>query len=232
MLEQLGFVNRASSCGRFHLRHILFFAVVGFIALTASGCDRIVHDASQEKDVRELTHAMDSFRERFGTLPPSADDPKRFSGFVRKAFPTARVGGATPVAMDPAHALVFWLSGVSTSSRTPFEVGAKDRHEFFKFPQDRVRGARFYPTVEMQSDPYVYFHFEDYGRTDFNGFRPYYRRDGANKTYFASDSMQIIGPGKDGKLGRGGLITELSEEDRDNVVSFDTRRVGDIGVEE
>jgi hypothetical protein len=38
------------------------------------------------------------------------------------------------------------------------------------------------------------------------------------------------GPGKDGKLGRGGTLKELAEEDRDNVVSFAKVVVGEFEV--
>ncbi|RIK81166.1 MAG: hypothetical protein DCC68_09495 [Planctomycetota bacterium] len=46
--------------------------------------------------------------------------------------------------------------------------------------------------------------------------------------YLAPKTCQIIGPGKDGKLGRGGSLLELSEEDRDNVVSFAKELVGEL----
>lgn len=50
--------------------------------------------------------------------------------------------------------------------------------------------------------------------------------------YLAPETCQIVGPGKDGKLGRGGPLFELSEEDRDNLVCLAKGLVGEVDWEE
>lgn len=184
-------------------------------------------------EVIKLHDAMESFKEKFGVLPPSTTDERSISRFTNKAFPTASQTALStlPHKLDASEALVFWLSRVSTDAKDPFAADAKERYTFFRFPASRVRDGRFYPPSDGETDPYVYFRYEDYDRAEYKGFRPYYRSEGEDwrhREYFAPFTCQIVGPGPDGKLGRGGLITELSEADRDNVVSFDMRPVGEI----
>ncbi len=67
--------------------------------------------------------------------------------------------------------------------------------------------------------------------TKYKDFEPYYVPDDkapGGKRYLAPETCQIIGPGKDGKLGRGGSLKKIAEEDRDNVVSFAKEVVGEM----
>ncbi len=189
-----------------------------------------------DREVRHLGFAMVEFNEKFNSLPPNGDSEERLRRFVRKAFPQARgvSARAVPEQLDAAEALVFWLSGVSTDPRDPFAKDAGERYVFFEFPSDRVRDGRFYPKADGETDPYVYFDWEDYDGSEYRGFRPYYwpqddRR--GNREYSGPETCQIVGPGKDGKLGRGGSMAELSAEDLDNEVSFDARLVGEIAAD-
>lgn len=188
---------------------------------------------ARSSEVIRLYDAMESFREKFGVLPPSTTDEECIARFTKKAFPTASQTALSTLPHNPdaSEALVFWLSRVGMDAKDPFAADANERHTFFEFPASRVREGRFYPPCDGETDPYVYFRYEDYDRAEYKGFRPYWRKeseDGRFHEYFAQETCQIVGPGPDGKLGRGGLITELSEADRDNVVSFDTRPVGEI----
>lgn len=189
-----------------------------------------------DREVRHLGFAMDAFKEKFNSLPPHGDNEERLRRFVRKAFPQARAvsAGALPKQLDAAEALVFWLSGVSTDPRNPFAKDAAERHVFFEFSRDRVREGRFYPKANGATDPYVYFAWDAFADAQYRGFRPYYWPHHVpwnTREYSAPETCQIVGPGKDGKLGRGGSLAELSEEDLDNEVSFDTRLVGEIAAD-
>ncbi len=207
-------------------------AAIGYVILFSHTCGGRI-DAQMYQEVSKLYGAMESFKEKFTALPPCTNDERRFTRFVSRAFPKYEAGVSTPMPekIDAAEALVFWLRGVGTNPADPFSSDADDRYIFFEFPESRVRDGRFYPPVNVETDPYVYFYYEDYGNAEYKGFRPYRWPDGEDRRgheYFAPETCQIIGPGKDGKLGRGGSLTELSEEDLDNIVSFSTLRVGDI----
>jgi hypothetical protein len=126
--------------------------------------------------------------------------------------------------------LVFWLSEISKNPKDPFARNDTDRYSFFEFPAGRVKQGKFFPPCDFDCQPYVYFQFTCYETAQHDGLHPYVRSQHRHgNEYFAPETCQIIGPGEDGKLGRGGLITDLSEEDRDNVVNFSTLRVGEIG---
>lgn len=188
-----------------------------------------------QQECSRLYGAMESFREKFDETPPNFDDMDRVARFVERVFPEYKPGVSAPYPrdLDAAEALVFWLGGISTEPADPFAPEAKERHKFYEFRPSGLHDGRYYPRGIDDTQPFVYFTHTSYATEEYEGFRPYVRSQrGREKEYCAPETAQIIAPGRDGKLGRGGLITKLSEEDRDNVVSFDTRRVGDIGVEE
>lgn len=191
----------------------------------------VPQEATVYNEVTKLHAGLEAFKEKFGEFPPNFDDKQRVARFVAKAFPEFKPGESAPYPddLDAAEALVFWLSGISTDPADPFAGGERDRFTFFQFPAGRVRDGRFYPPGDKGVPPYVYFVYTSYGTEEYEDFRPYVRsQDGRHKEYFAPESMQIIAAGRDGKLGHGGLITKLCEEDGDNIVNFSTQRIGDI----
>ncbi len=188
-------------------------------------------EAQWYQEVSRLYGAMESFREKFGQCPPNFDDMDRVAAFVEKAFPQYEAGTSTPYpeGLDAARALVFWLDEISTDPADPFAAKAAERFKFFEFPAARVRGGRFYQTGDEDAQPYVYFAHTSYDTVEYRGLRPYVRSEqGGVKEYFAPETAQIIAAGRDNQFGHGGLITNPCEADRDNIVAFHTRRVGDI----
>lgn len=230
--------NRDSSVGFVNVELLVVLTILGVLAglvllvvmTFVTHADR-KRDAQWYLEVIKLHAGMESFKEKFDELPPNFDDKQRVEAFVAKAFPQYKPGVSAPYPddLDAAEALVFWLSGISTDPADPFAGGERDRFTFFQFPAERMRDGRFYPPGDKDVPPYVYFVYTSYGTEEYEGFRPYVRsQDGRHKEHFAPESMQIIAAGRDGKLGHGGLITKLGEEDRDNIVNFTTQRIGDI----
>jgi hypothetical protein len=212
-----------------------FLAAVLAGAAAQSNADepKAVTEADQRKEVAKLSAAMESFKEKFSAPPPSVADEKQSRRFIIKAFPRARAGTAPPKLFDAAEALPYWLTRVSTNDGMPFVDEKEDvlRYKFIELAEDRLKDGRYYPTSDGKSDPYVYFSEDRYAASKYKNFEPYYVPDAkrkGGKNYLAPNTWQIIGPGKDGKLGRGGSLKELSEEDRDNVVSFAKVVVGEI----
>jgi hypothetical protein len=185
--------------------------------------------ADWQQECAKLYGAMESFREQYGEYPPNFDDEARVERFVRKAFPEYQPGISTPYPkdLDAARALVFWLSEISVDPADPFSKQKKQPFGFYEFRTSRLQNGRYYP--KDCTRPFVYFENGSYATVDYNGLRPYMRTqpDGA-VDYCAPETTQIIAPGDDDQLGHGGLLTNISEADRDNLVNFDTRSVGDI----
>jgi hypothetical protein len=192
-----------------------------------------VTQADQAAEVAKLHGAMESFREKFTAMPPSVGGERKLVRFVRKAFPSARAGSLPGKVPEAAESLPFWLSKVSTDPRQPFADDKEDvlRYKFYGFDEKRIKDGRYYPTSDFKTDPYVYFDSGGYAVGKYKEFEPYYLSDAKKpgvRNYLAAETCQIIGPGKDGKLGCGGSLLELSEEDRDNVVSFAKKVVGEV----
>lgn len=218
---------------------LLIVAVLVIVWIAASTWMQYVMARRSAERIKErisveahLLHAgMERFKEKFGQYPPNFDDDEAVMRFVKSAFPkyVEGVSSLPPKKLDAARALVFWLSDLGADPADPFAWNPKERLVFFDFPSHQIEFNRFYSEYNYDEGPYVYFHHASYNSVNYDGLRPY--RHGSSDQpgeYFASSSIQIIGSGEDGKLGRGGWIAELSEDDRDNVTSFSTLRMGDI----
>ncbi len=186
-------------------------------------------------EAQSLFAGMERFKEKFGQFPPNFDDDDAVMRFVKSAFPkfVEGVSSPPPKKLDAARALVFWLSELGSDPADPFAWNPKEQLVFFDFPSHQIEHNRFYSEYDYDEGAYVYFHHASYETVSYHDLRPY-RRGSTERPgeYFAPTTIQIIGSGKDCQLGRGGLITELSKEDRDNVVSFSTNVVGDIDLNE
>lgn len=233
----LGLVKAAGRCGLVVGICTLAWAIAGDGSWLAADEPDTVTEADQGSEAAKLYGAIQTFQE-FAALPPSTADAGRLKRFVRKAFPKVRAGSLLPETLpDAAEALPFWLVKLGTDPRMPFADEKSDdpRYSFYTFAENRLKDGRYYPTSDFKTDPYVYFCADDYARSKYKDFEPYYVPDAkkpGGKLYLAPETCQIIGPGKDGKLGRGGSLLELSEEDRDNVVSFGTVVVAEIDLED
>jgi hypothetical protein len=113
--------------------------------------------------------------------------------------------------------------------------------------KSRLKQGMYYPPGSTgDNPPYVYFQYETYDRATYThvdgSIKPYEfdravgSQGSGGRNFAAPDSIQIISAGLDRKLGKGGkLLSEsasggdyIAEDDEDNMVSFDTRKVGDI----
>jgi hypothetical protein len=215
---------------------------LGFVVMWSPWVLTHPPETEWQQETSKLHAAFESFHEKFGAYPPNFDDKERLAQFVKKAFPGYEPGVSTPYpeSLDAAEAIVFWLGRINGNPKNPFAASPQDPESlqrFYQFAESRIRDGRYYPPLRSNSaddsKPFVYFAWSDYDTAEYEGLRPYARsRVNGKNDYFAPESCQIIVAGRDGKLGRGGLITELSEEDHDNVVNFSTQRVEGIARRE
>jgi hypothetical protein len=190
-------------------------------------------EANWQQECAKLYGGMEAFKQQLGEYPPSFDDKDRVAQFVKRAFPQYEPGVSAPYPddLDAARALVFWLSEISSDPADPFSRQKKLPYAFYEFPTSGLQNGRYYPRDCTQ--PFVYCEHGSYATADYNGLRPYIRtQQGDDIEYCAPETVQIIAPGKDDQLGSGGLLATISKADRDNLVSFDTRFVGDIPMDE
>jgi hypothetical protein len=195
-------------------------------------------EARWQQEASKLYGGFETFREKFGTYPPNFDYKQRLAQFVKQAFPEYEPGVSTPYpeSLDAAEAIVFWLTRINTNPKDPFVADLNDPEGYFKFyrfEESRVCNGRYYPHRGEEMAPFVYFPSTNYDTAEYDGFRPYIRsRENGKNAYFAAETCQIIVAGRDGKLGRGGWIAELSEEVHDNLTSFSPMLVNDIARNE
>jgi prepilin-type N-terminal cleavage/methylation domain-containing protein len=237
---------------------------------------RSAKEAEISSEVNKLAQAVEVSKNQYQDYFPDGSQGGGGGGsggdlqrFTRKAFPEMQTqrGSRPPSDLNPARAIVFWLSEVSTDPMNPFRPpmanqsggkGVKMVHDFFSFNTGRLRTGLYYPPGTDPNTsgaaPYVYFCNRTYANASYDAggrrLKPYHygkKRtgqsggSGGNQNDFAApDSFQIIAAGMDKNMGTGGqLYSEegqgaggggdfITYDDEDNIVSFDTRRVGDI----
>ena len=219
---------------------------------------RNAQDTAVMVEVSKLDAAMKTFESKMTRLPPdgtSTDDLKRFTN---RAFVDLRDDAAKPPGdLNPARAVVYWLTQVSTDPTNPYgppkatggPADPKPAYDFFSFATDRVRNGLCYPPYsDPKADPpYVYFCSATYRDASYTfgrqRIRPYHygptnpSAPSRGLDYAAPGTFQIIAAGRDDEFGHGGRLYSdppaaggdlISPADEDNIVNFDTRLVGDI----
>lgn len=230
---------------------LVVIAIIGVLAaILVPTLYRVVYRAWESSIAMELNQlhlAIEAYKQKFGDYPPDfgnitspadlADPMNVVVRHMRKAFPRHQENlqtafwdtSATPPQpkLDPAEALVFWLSQLSEDPRYPI-TGSGNRVVLFPFDEKRFTdpdgdGLPSYLPPNGQETPYVYFDSRTYSTATYpwldspagqptqktgKVLRPYKRRlrdaDKEKQTpmkYANADTFQIISAGLDGEFG-------------------------------
>lgn len=157
---------------------LVVIVIIGILAAilvpTVAGAIRKAKIGAVSMELNQLSQAIDAYKLDQGDYPPDFSNRAAVVAHVRKAFPRniANVAGwlastpatKVPGALDPAEALVVWLSGLRNNPRDPMAINTAsgDPKVYFEFDQTRLRDVdadgwmEFYPKHGDQA-PYVYF---------------------------------------------------------------------------
>ncbi len=145
-------------------------------------------------ELNELAGALEAYKLKFGDYPPDFTDEAAFQAHMKKAFPRNVRGtlstdpngwfqdppwaasgvAVSPTTLDPAEALVFWLSAIKNNPRDPLDIDNKHPNssfvidgpgepvDFFTFDETRLidldnDGWPEYASKHSPNAPYVYF---------------------------------------------------------------------------
>jgi hypothetical protein len=169
-------------------------------------------------EIMGLAAAVETYKNNYHYYPPSRTED--MEAHVRRLFPRCADSVVVPE-LDPAEALVFFLSGYAHDPRNPLSPNARGM-PFFDFAPDRftdLDGDGWYEYRPLRPDsgnaPYVYFAVpygdQSYSNPAFKGVarpRPDVPKD-----------FQIMSAGLDGDFGTPG--DKRNRAARDNVTSYD-----------
>lgn len=183
---------------------LVVIAIIGVLAAliipTVGSVMRKVRLNTMAAELASLEQAIEAYRADREDYPPDFSNVHAVNAHLRRAFPRFRHSGwgddweakesggsaAYPArtvnpnmhrfSLDPAEALVFWLSGTSSDPRDPLfargavflpdgtavEVGNNDANEYFEFPLERLTdvdndGWPEFSSPHANNVPYVYF---------------------------------------------------------------------------
>lgn len=190
--------NRKSLHGFTLVEMLVVIAIIGILAAilvpALGGAIRRSKIGAVAMELNQLSQAVEAFKLEFSDYPPDFTDPVAFEAFMRKAFPrntremdytlstswfkappwTPPSGKVDPRTLDPAEALVFWLSAIKKNPRDPLNIdnkhpntsyvvdGAGEPVSFFEFDETRLididdDGWPEYASKHSPKAPYVYF---------------------------------------------------------------------------
>jgi prepilin-type N-terminal cleavage/methylation domain-containing protein len=197
--------SRRAACPRGGFTLVELLVVITIIGLLMAMMTSAVFDAYRAvqrsrhvSEISKLSQGMESYKEKFGAYPPDGTGGEQImKQHVRTAFPSWRGRGTSrpPADLNPAKAVVFWLSRISTDPTDPFRQttgsmsGTKagkedDRVNLMTFNNQQVKnGMYFPPDYDVDNDPpFVYFNSETYPRAvykferqEVSSIRPYDR---------------------------------------------------------
>lgn len=218
-------IKRAIVAFLFFTAPMLFFVSLELVRVV----DSTVCYPHPQTEIDSLDQAMLIFKMRDGVYPPNFCDAKAVDEFWNKYFPYALE--RPPTDLDPAEALVFWLSGFSPDRTKPL-TGDGVRQPLFPFAQSRLKGTYPHQTyvadLDCMNKPFVYFDVSrSYKKPPlYENLTPYTIKT----TGRGSSDFQIICAGMDNDYGRGGnfpLDAGHSAGDEDNLTNFARGRLGD-----
>lgn len=157
---------------------LVVIAIIGILAAilvpTVAAAIRKAKISAVAAELTQLTQAIEKYKLDQSDYPPDFTNRLAVVAHVRKAFPrnTQNVAAwllttpatQAPPKLDPAEALVVWLSGLTNNPRDPIGIGTSsgDPKTYFDFDKTRLKDAdgdgwmEFYPK-HGDGAPYVYF---------------------------------------------------------------------------
>jgi len=177
---------------------LVVLAIIAILAATLiptiGGAIRRTKTARIAVELNQLAQAIEAYKAKFNDYPPDFTNWQAVQQHIKTAFPRAAVdlnlnntGGwwyrphwdttsgspnPDPKMLDPAEALVFWLSAIKANARDPLDIdnahpnavidGAGDPVSFFTFETARLTdidgdGWPEYSPQDAPDAPYVYF---------------------------------------------------------------------------
>lgn len=257
---------------------VIIGLIVGLTIPAITGAIATAKRARMAMDINQLESAIEAYKTaNGGEYPPDFSPDSIASGLIsthlRRAFPRNTVnmdqnwwtnayrpgtyfGVTNPMFknIDPAEALVFWLSGLVNNPQNPLNpvdangnlVGQAKSYFEFRTGQLRDRDGdgwpEYYP-ADAPSAPYLYFESHTYlsplafyplqNASSFGFARPYLDGSSATPVGVNPNKFQIICAGLDGNFG--GMVgpnnrklfpvgTNYTLEDRDNLTNFSEGR--------
>lgn len=211
--------------------------------------------AASRVEISGLDAAMIAFRARYGSFPPSsltisespggwavADQAKIRGMWPQFDFTRARDVNSNGVmtdtlTLDASECLVFFLSSTSANVTDPFQSGGNRVGPFFELDKGRLRDPdgdgfmSYYDALNTTGDPIVY-----YSAYDGSGYvqTEVYPPMSTQYTQWRASSFQIVSPGRDGKLGVGGVYSSADpqgsigvarSDEWDNITDFTQSRL-------
>ncbi len=191
-IRRSSFIVHRSSLAFTLVEMLVVITIIGILASLATvAAYKALEAAKRARITAELANldgAVKAYKEKFGDYPPCYYDstiPASKTAVERhlaKCFPRCDVTNEityVPNNLDPAQALVFWLTSISKNPQQPLSanVDTADRQSFFDFDRSRftpvsggfTKGATNPTFVAAQTyhpsgatAPYVYFEARGY----------------------------------------------------------------------
>ncbi len=225
---------------------LVVIIIIGILAALLIPTINAARNASRRAvvvlEISQLASALEQYKDKnAGDYPPDWSNPTLVVPHLARGFPRHDRASATAwiVAqndpsqatngswkLDPAEALVFWLSQVYKDSSRPLTSSSTSRVSYFDFRPERLKdldgdGFNEYYPAGIETAPYVYFHNATYasavypnattyaghtGLTTIGEARPYGAKVvGATFHWQNPTKFQIIAAGLDAEFG--GAVT-------------------------
>ena len=222
---------------------LVVITIIGIlVALLVPAIGSALNNANNARmgiEISQMAQQLELYRGKYGEYPPDfisgpTNDQTQMNTHLSRSFRYRNTQTDAVVAngLDPAEALVFWLSGFSADKSFPLSKrespdptwkAFKGTNPFFDFDQTRLDDKdtdgwpEYYP--EGSEMPYIYVRADSYGVKNgetytsnelkaMNGtliFRAYASQmEGVSiKRFAAHEKFQIICAGQDGQFGAG-----------------------------
>jgi prepilin-type N-terminal cleavage/methylation domain-containing protein len=204
---------------------------------------RTAKNSAMAVELDQLAGAIEQYKAKVRDYPPDFTNAKAVTNHLARAYPRSNranvaawgsstyADGRKPANLDPAEAIVFWLSLVKNNPRNPL-TGTGDEVSYFPFDPTRLvdldgDGWQEYVPKHAPGAPYVYFDGRvvsgayaysgaSYSNSDVGVIRPFRSntpidaRDNnrtrpqtaANNTqWMKPDTFQILSAGLDNRFG-------------------------------
>lgn len=161
--------------------------IIGILAAllipTINAARNAARRATITLEMNQLSSALEQYKDKNGSdYPPDFSNPALVSAHLGRGFPRHDRAGTNVwlVAqnnpanatngswkIDPAEALVLWLSGVSKDTLRPLTSPTTSKTVYFDFRPERLKDidgdgfSEYYP-AGVETAPYVYFHNTTY----------------------------------------------------------------------